>query len=213
MPYCSFATSGLSARKLNILRLMVKGIGTMSAMNSTISATSRTKTWMIDVLACGQMGDIDDRQHRRVDQIHLEYWDGCLQANEGGLRRRCRRRKEQTHERVVERHNGGPLWKVCQAGKSIRSSEDVSCFVGSSWRGQIGRQRQDVSKCCCIATKKKVDGVMVRRNRRRSVVHAAANERHELKPCVSRATASSHFPVGAFQPTLSRLCHFATWLD
>lgn len=46
MPYCIFATIGLSARKLNIFRFMVKGIGTMSAMKSTISATSRTKTWV-----------------------------------------------------------------------------------------------------------------------------------------------------------------------
>lgn len=67
IPYCSFAMSGLSElrgrcqyvvscasmggrrgayMKLNIFRRMVKGRGTMSNMNSAISATSRRKTCM-----------------------------------------------------------------------------------------------------------------------------------------------------------------------
>ncbi len=44
IPYCSFATSGLSEIKLNIFRLTVKGIGTTRAMNRTISDTRMAKT-------------------------------------------------------------------------------------------------------------------------------------------------------------------------
>ena len=44
IPYCNLATSGLSEMKLNIFRFMVKGIGRMSAMKTTISTTKRTNT-------------------------------------------------------------------------------------------------------------------------------------------------------------------------
>jgi hypothetical protein len=44
IPYCSFATSGLSEIKLNILRLTAKGIGMTRAMNSAISDTRMAKT-------------------------------------------------------------------------------------------------------------------------------------------------------------------------
>jgi len=43
-PYCNFATSGFSARKLNNFRFMTCGIGTIKATKSAISATKRTKT-------------------------------------------------------------------------------------------------------------------------------------------------------------------------
>lgn len=44
IPYCNFATRGLSEIKLNIFRLIVKGIGTTKAMKSTISDTKMAKT-------------------------------------------------------------------------------------------------------------------------------------------------------------------------
>ncbi len=44
MPYCNFATSGLSEMKLKSLRRQVKGSGTMRSMNKLISPTSMRKT-------------------------------------------------------------------------------------------------------------------------------------------------------------------------
>jgi hypothetical protein len=43
-PYCNLAIIGLSARKVKSLRFTVNGIGTMRAMKTTISKTSRRKT-------------------------------------------------------------------------------------------------------------------------------------------------------------------------
>ena len=44
MPYCSFATKGFSEIKVKSLRFQENGRGTMSNMNTAISATSRRKT-------------------------------------------------------------------------------------------------------------------------------------------------------------------------
>jgi hypothetical protein len=45
IPYCNFATSGLSDMKVKSFRFRVNGRGTMSSMKMAISATSRRKTW------------------------------------------------------------------------------------------------------------------------------------------------------------------------
>ncbi len=44
MPYCNFATIGLSDMKLKSFLLQVNGKGTMSSIKMVISATSRTNT-------------------------------------------------------------------------------------------------------------------------------------------------------------------------
>lgn len=64
MPYCSFATKGLSEMNVNSLRRHVNGSGTIRARKMTISATRRRKTWkkskskhvgnIVDVVAFGR---------------------------------------------------------------------------------------------------------------------------------------------------------------
>lgn len=44
MPYCIFATTGLSDIKVNIFRFMVNGSGMIKPMKRTISATRRRNT-------------------------------------------------------------------------------------------------------------------------------------------------------------------------
>ena len=52
MPYCNFATIGLSEMNVNSFRFSVKGSGMMRPMKMTISATRRRKTlWKRDTLA------------------------------------------------------------------------------------------------------------------------------------------------------------------
>lgn len=67
--------------KLNILRLTVKGSGTISAMNSAISTTKRTKTWTA-VLASIAWLEIN------CSQANLDWWAA-------------------TDQTVVERHDCG----------------------------------------------------------------------------------------------------------
>ena len=45
IPYCNFATIGLSEMKVKSFRLHVNGSGTMSIMKMVISATSRRNTY------------------------------------------------------------------------------------------------------------------------------------------------------------------------
>jgi hypothetical protein len=45
MPYCNFATIGLSEMKVKSLRRHVNGSGTMRAQKMSISVTKRRKTW------------------------------------------------------------------------------------------------------------------------------------------------------------------------
>ena len=54
----------------------------MSAMKSTISATSRTKTWRTGMLAYRQIEGIDDGWPQRADQIHAVGEADRPQAND-----------------------------------------------------------------------------------------------------------------------------------
>jgi hypothetical protein len=45
MPYCNFATIGLSEMKVKSLRRHVNGSGTIRAQKMSISVTKRRKTW------------------------------------------------------------------------------------------------------------------------------------------------------------------------
>ena len=81
IPYCNFATIGLSDMKLKNLRLILYGNGAMMMQKRNISTTRRTKTWRESVsrrhrqrVLCG------DRQEGEA-VILTEWWEqicGCV---------------------------------------------------------------------------------------------------------------------------------------
>ena len=58
IPYCNFATNGLSEMKVKSLRFQVYGKGTMSSMNMLISETSRRNTYNHGVISHCMQGEL-----------------------------------------------------------------------------------------------------------------------------------------------------------
>jgi hypothetical protein len=123
MPYCNFATIGLSEMKVKSLRRQVNGSGTIRARKMSISVTKRRKTWKhnnckhgghISALVVGS--SVGTRAAAgRYRHCHSPWWSLPADCSSDG---------SGTYQTVVERH--------IDCVVALRSGLMFGCGQGSS---------------------------------------------------------------------------------